>query len=383
MAVKFPLKMSGAEVRTIEELQKNFDLNAVVEYYKNGKLLRWLEDRYYDEAAEKLESLDANASDFKQQLCEALGVDYDESAAINEKRLKEKQEFLQQFTSEDSIINNAAQTAIHQEDLADLLDAGTPKIYLYGGSVFNVPIRITNKHYIGILGTPTINIRAKSQADLDAKSISFENVNLPWTTATISTKKEDKKEYQPVNQDSTSSVKEELKALASRIFGTNGEWPIVDESFNVVSSYESLSKAEKSMAINICCQRKYKEADIVFMMIRDDMSDGFAFTTEAFCSGGTSGGNILKYNEIKEVNISEGTFNILDVCYLGIKKGNDKYIVLGDIDVEELMFWNNEGLIKKVKKFLDVVKNLQASDQAENHSMGINDPVANTLSFFC
>ena len=351
MAVKFPLKMSGVEVRTIEDLRKNFDVNAAVEYYNSGKLLKWLEDRYYDDEADKLSELDENAEDFKQQLCEALGVDYDESTEINERRLKEKQEFLQQFTSDDSIINNAAQTAIHQEDLADLLDAGTPKIYLYGGSVFNVPIRITNKHYIGILGTPTINIRAKSQADLDAKNISFENVHLPWnTTTTISTKKE----YQPVNQDSNSStLKEELKALASRIFGDNGEWKLVDKNNKVVSSYKKLSIAEKQMAVNLCCKGKYKESDIVYMMIREDFSDGFAFTTDSFCTGGATGGNIIKYNKIKKAEVL--TFSGLsDWLYFYVECDKNLSLVQNEYSILN----KNFNLCEKVRKFLDVVKNL-------------------------
>ena len=45
MAVKFPLKMSGVEVRTLEELQKNFNLEEAVEYFRTGKLQRWLENR--------------------------------------------------------------------------------------------------------------------------------------------------------------------------------------------------------------------------------------------------------------------------------------------------------------------------------------------------
>ena len=46
MAVKFPLIMSdGTPVRTIEELREHFDLEAVLGYYSNGRLIKWLEDR--------------------------------------------------------------------------------------------------------------------------------------------------------------------------------------------------------------------------------------------------------------------------------------------------------------------------------------------------
>ena len=38
--IRFPLKLAeGAEARTLDELREHFDLQAVLEYYKNGKLL--------------------------------------------------------------------------------------------------------------------------------------------------------------------------------------------------------------------------------------------------------------------------------------------------------------------------------------------------------
>ena len=320
MAVKFPLKMSGAEVRTLEDLRKHFEINAVVEYYKNGKLLKWLEDRYYDDEVEKIEELNADDSNFKQQLCEAFGIAYDENIAIDEVRLKEKKEFLQQFTSEESIINNAAQTAIHQEDLADLLDAGTPKIYLYGGSVFNVPIRMTNKHYIGILGTPTINIRAKSQADLDAKSISFENVNLPWTTKTISTKK-DKKEYQTIKQASSKPLipKEQLQKIfevsfnddLERTFGFIGYdqklakniwWIMKNSMFSILLNKGDKFKIDdssKSIIFASLLQGKYKEEDLIHVRITEDFTHGWALTKDSFCAITDDGNIIVPYRKIK------------------------------------------------------------------------------------
>lgn len=44
MAVKFPLKMSGVEVRTLEDLQKNFNVEETVKYFRTGKLSHWLEN---------------------------------------------------------------------------------------------------------------------------------------------------------------------------------------------------------------------------------------------------------------------------------------------------------------------------------------------------
>ncbi len=43
--IRFPLRMkNGAEVRTLEELRENFDLESVLGYYTDGKLQTWLAD---------------------------------------------------------------------------------------------------------------------------------------------------------------------------------------------------------------------------------------------------------------------------------------------------------------------------------------------------
>ena len=180
--IKFPLKMRGVDVRNLEDLRENFDLNAAVAYFKDGKLLKWLEARYYDDEADEVSSLNESASDFREKLCAALGVEFEG----DDSRVEEKKNRLRELTDDESIIDNAAVTALNQEDLADLLDAGTSTIYLCG-TRFSIPIRVTDKKYIGVLDTPEIKIRANSQAELDAQNISFVNVRLPWTSPTLPT----------------------------------------------------------------------------------------------------------------------------------------------------------------------------------------------------
>ena len=56
--MKFALEMKdGVRVRTLQELRDNFDLNHITEYFLNGKLETWLEDRYYDEELEQIRKL--------------------------------------------------------------------------------------------------------------------------------------------------------------------------------------------------------------------------------------------------------------------------------------------------------------------------------------
>ena len=74
---------NGAEVRTLDELKENFDLESVLGYFTDGKLQTWLEDRYYDIEAKKVSELDANSSDLKAQLCAVFGIKFAEEQADN------------------------------------------------------------------------------------------------------------------------------------------------------------------------------------------------------------------------------------------------------------------------------------------------------------
>ena len=180
--IKFALEMADAvEVRSLEELREHFDLDKVIECFRNGKLLEWLEDRYYDEEAELILAINKDDDHSSEELCKALGVDPDKYVLDPEfiERIKEKKLFLQQKADDTDIIKNAKITALNQEDLADLLDLNEPLIYLCGEE-FHIPIRVTGKHYIGIFGRPKVNIKATSQEELDSNGIIFENVELPW-----------------------------------------------------------------------------------------------------------------------------------------------------------------------------------------------------------
>lgn len=82
--IKFPLKMpDGTEARTIEELRGHFDLATVLSYYSNGRLAKWLEDRYYDDEAKKVAELSSSSDDLGKQICDILGVDYSEDSTVD------------------------------------------------------------------------------------------------------------------------------------------------------------------------------------------------------------------------------------------------------------------------------------------------------------
>ena len=176
--IKFALEMpDGAKVRTIEDLREHFDLEKILGYYFDGKLLEWLEDRYYEKSAKDIRALDSNAFDFKQKLCSALGVAYvgEDISAEDIAAMSAKKARLRKLTSDEEIISHAGETAFSQEELADLLDAGVRNVYLCGEK-FHLPTSVKNCCYIGILGEPKVHIDVESIDDLRELGISLEHV---------------------------------------------------------------------------------------------------------------------------------------------------------------------------------------------------------------
>lgn len=138
--IRFPLKMkNGAEVRSLDELKENFDLESVLTYYVSGQLIAWLKNYNYDKTTAdtitKVEALDKNAPDISKQLCEALGVEYVESEDVKLDEAKEKldrEKLIKQLLTEEQIEH----LATNQEELDELIENGTKKVYLAFGSFY-------------------------------------------------------------------------------------------------------------------------------------------------------------------------------------------------------------------------------------------------------
>ena len=157
--IKIRLIMAdGAEVRNPTELREHFDLEKVVEYYKNGVLLKWLRVRFFDKEADAVEALDENTDDFQQKLCSIFGVEFSGNP-VDVEEIVQRQErlaMLREITDEEEFIRNIDQVAFDQEDLADLLAEGADTVYLCG-TYFVVPARCEKVTYIGI-NKPTVHI---------------------------------------------------------------------------------------------------------------------------------------------------------------------------------------------------------------------------------
>jgi len=152
--IRFPLRMkNGAEVRSLDELKENFDLESVLGYFTDGKLQTWLADRYYNEKAEAVAGLSADTPDLNAKLCEILEVEYtadaDETDVEIIARRREKLQIISGVTDNREILDNIDLVAMDQDELFDILDESPAKIYLYGEK-FSIPFGKKNTSYIGV-----------------------------------------------------------------------------------------------------------------------------------------------------------------------------------------------------------------------------------------
>ena len=352
--VKFALEMAdGTKVRSnIEELREHFDMESIISHYLSGKLLEWLEDRYYDDEAIKIADLDKNAPNLNAQLCAIIGVDASEFDALDTEaveRLNEKKAILQQKTSDETIIANAGITALTQEDLADLLDLESPVIYLCGEK-FNIPIRVEHKKYVGILGTPKVEIRATSDTDLKEKDILFENVVLPWSKQTISTNNKMLPEN-AVNMiaHEKSSFNQELfelwnTAASGRInhykqfASIKAIWEVIEDNGHPFNRDE-FNSGKIKIALSTVCNKQYSEKDVVKALVADDFSSACIFTRDAVC--------LYDKNKLA-VCIKEGKDIFAKCKYSSV----NNYIIRYDVieDIEDL----SEALIIHTKDNKDI-----------------------------
>lgn len=176
--VKFPLIMSnGSDVRTIDELKESFDLESVLGYYANGKLVTWLKDRYYDEIADKIEALNENSNSFNIDICKIFGAEYKNSEDIDMNYIKKRNERLNElrsFTDDYNILSHIDYVAMNQDEMLNLLDTNVNTIYLYGEE-FEIPILKENIKFIGI-NNPKIKLNYDNILSYEEKNIIFENV---------------------------------------------------------------------------------------------------------------------------------------------------------------------------------------------------------------
>ncbi len=176
--IKFPLIMkNGAEVREIEELRENFDIESITEYYTNGKLERWLENNYYDDILDKLKEMDEGGKDFGRHLAEALGVEWKNEEKVNLENVMKKtalKERLKPYVSEEKL-ERMEYIADTQEGLEQLARAGYTPIYLFGEE-FKILGWMECIEYIGI-NCPVVSLELESPEEFKRMGIKLREVS--------------------------------------------------------------------------------------------------------------------------------------------------------------------------------------------------------------
>lgn len=185
--IKFALELKdGVKVRSLDELRNHFDIEKIVTYFLNGKLQKWLEDRYYKSEAEAIQNMDSINPDIAL-LCHILGVDSCQLSSIDVAAIQKqnkKLDLVKQLTNDPKILANISHTALTQEDLMELLNAGEKTIYLCG-KTFSIPVDKEYRTYIGICGKPNILIDVCSIDELERRHLSFINIQMPENIISI------------------------------------------------------------------------------------------------------------------------------------------------------------------------------------------------------
>ena len=155
----------GVQVRNIEDLRQNFDVEKVISYFLDGKLQTWLEARYYEDEAEAVAALSKDDANLGKALSGIFGVEYaGDEADIEEIEWKNARVAkIKQLTDDDEIIRNADLVAFNQEELAALYDEGAEKIYLCEGE-FTIPKSKQDLEYIEFGGATVKNRKPKQEA---------------------------------------------------------------------------------------------------------------------------------------------------------------------------------------------------------------------------
>ena len=129
--IKFALELAnGVKVRSIDELRENYDIKKVKEYYLDGRLSTWLQDRFYDEEVKQVNSLNKEDSLLSQKLCEIFEVVYDDinpderesdGDVLTLQRNSEKRKLIEQITADKGIIESAEKVALEDSDIEKIL----------------------------------------------------------------------------------------------------------------------------------------------------------------------------------------------------------------------------------------------------------------------
>ncbi|NRG30241.1 hypothetical protein HRF69_24520, partial [Bacillus circulans] len=149
--IKFPLLMKGYSVRTLDELKENFSIDNIVEYYLDGKLLVWLEQRFYKEEADNIKLIGIGEKSSPEEIIESLIKTFSVEVTAEEiknsvksfKRIKRISDLQKHLQGGNQRISNFDNVVFSQEEFESLLQNNNSNsvVYLYGDcfELKNVP----------------------------------------------------------------------------------------------------------------------------------------------------------------------------------------------------------------------------------------------------
>lgn len=224
--IKFSLKMAnGEQVRNIDDLRENFDLSSVMGYFADGKLLTWLEDRYYDEEIEAVKSLTKDDRDLGQKLCKIFDVKYDASMVKkidvgSVERRNQKMSELKQYTTDTEILEKIDNVAVTQKEFVELLGKKLPEIFLLNNT-YTVPPDLANVTLTGV-GEVILKVNSNRYIDFENKNVVFKNLKFDdkyWAIAKPEKAKElvirGRKLYKSKEYEEAVKLLEEASSLGS------------------------------------------------------------------------------------------------------------------------------------------------------------------------
>ena len=181
--IKFALELKdGEEARSMEELRAHFDLEKIIGYFQDGKLVEWLDDRFYTNEADEIKRMSECDTELGRKICKILGVEYTEvEDAETIAWRKERLERLKQYTAESQILEQVDMVAFDQDDLEDIIrEEDVNTIYLCGND-FVIPSGMINKKNVKYVGIPKhvkVKLDGVRKIELKESGISFDNIEV-------------------------------------------------------------------------------------------------------------------------------------------------------------------------------------------------------------
>lgn len=168
---------NGVMVRTLEELQENFDAEKLVGYLLSGKLQMWLMDRHYEEQLEKVKAIDTSSNTVLVDVCKAVEIQFDKAKnyiKVDEiAKRQEKIKKIRQYTDDKEVIDHIDDVAMNQKELDSMLKRAVDRVFLYGEEFQVASDFIKDVVFIGI-NAPVIKIQPEILVNFDEINVEIQ-----------------------------------------------------------------------------------------------------------------------------------------------------------------------------------------------------------------